>query len=309
MDKLDERNDKILRKVRRLLALSENNPNEEEAQSAFVMAQRLMIENDLSMSEIEMNSGRERKIDKGKVTIHKKLFWWERQLANIMSRNFRVKSYLNNRYMNSRNIKRAVYFMGFESDVKLAKEMYLLAYEAILHYSNIYVENYYEERIGLYRERRITMSVKNSYMRGFLEGLSNKFDEQIEQMKSEGNALMVLVPKEVEKKYEEEITGEAKPYRIPSIEEIHAYKQGFEDGNHIDYTKSTIKGEKETKWVVYHELRGYLSESEEKGQYYSEDICSDTYILDTQKEANLLCNNYETAIQIEPELIKSVNYK
>lgn len=242
---LDERNDKILRKVKRLLALSENNPNEEEAQSAFVMAQRLMIDNDLSMSEIKISPGQERKIDRGKVTIHKKLFWWERKLAGIMSENFRVKHYLNWMKPSGSNRKDAIYFMGFESDVKLAKEMYLLAYEAILHYSKKYVDNYYEERIGLYRERKITMQVKNSYMVGFLEGLKSKFDKQIEEMKAEANALMVLVPKEVEEKYNEEITGKASPYRIPTVEEAQAYQKGYEDGNHIDYTRSTI--DKETR--------------------------------------------------------------
>lgn len=240
MNSTEKRNDKILRKVKRLLALSENNPNEEEAQSAFVMAQRLMIENELSMSEIEVHAGQERTVAKGKVTIHKKLFWWERQLASIMSENFRVKYFLNWIKNKGSNRKDSIYFMGFESDVKLAKEMYLLSYEAIVHYANKYVDGYYESNEEFLRERAITMSLKNSYMRGFLEGLESKFEEQLAEMKAEGNALMVLVPKVVEEKYEKEITGKAKGYKIPSIEEVDAYLNGYKDGNHIDYTKSTI---------------------------------------------------------------------
>lgn len=238
-DNLNEINQKIIRRVTKLLSLSENNSNEEEAQSAFLMAQRLMLENDLSMSEIEVYSGKERPIEKGKVTIHKKLFWWERELAIIMSKNFRVKNYLNWKKASNSNKKGAICFMGYESDVKLAKEMYILSYEAILHYSNKYVEIYYEDK-GIYRERSITMQVKNSYMVGFLQGLERKFDEQVQKMREEGNALMMLVPKEVEDKFNEEITGEGTGYRLPSIEEATAYQKGFKDGNHIDYTKSTI---------------------------------------------------------------------
>ncbi|MBU5267879.1 DUF2786 domain-containing protein [Virgibacillus proomii] len=33
-----ERNERIVKKIQGLLALSENNPNEEEAQSAFLMS-------------------------------------------------------------------------------------------------------------------------------------------------------------------------------------------------------------------------------------------------------------------------------
>ncbi|MCF3941588.1 DUF2786 domain-containing protein [Oceanobacillus alkalisoli] len=236
---VDERNEKVIRRVKRLLALSENNPNEEEAQSAFVMAQRIMLENDLSISEIDIDADNQRQVESGQVTIHKKLYWWERKLANIMAGNFRVKNFINWKRQQTSNRKSAICFMGYESDVNLAKEMYLLAYEAILHYSNKYVEDYYMDH-SINRKRRITIAVKNSYMRGFLEGLESKFDDQIEELRSEGNTLMVLIPKEVEEKFAEEITGKAVPFRVPSVEENHAYHQGYEDGNLIDYTKSTI---------------------------------------------------------------------
>lgn len=237
-ESVNERNQKILRRVKRLLSLSDNNPNEEEAQSAFLMAQKLMVKNDISLSQIDIDSNETRDIKEGQVTVHKKLYWWERLLAAVMSENFRVKYFLNWKRKAGSNRKNAIFFMGFESDVQLAKEMYLLAYEAIVHFSKEYTETYYEEN-NLMRTRGNTIMIKDSYMKGFIDGLENKFEEQVQEMRSEGNALMVLVPKEVEDKYEESITGKS-IFSIPSIGEVEAYRSGYDDGNKIDYTRSTI---------------------------------------------------------------------
>ena len=69
--------------------------------------------------------------------------------------------------------------------------------------------------------------------------LKDKFEEQIEKMKTTGNALMVLVPKEVEEKFEKTVTGKSS-FTIPPIEEVSAYQKGYEQGNRIDYTRTTI---------------------------------------------------------------------
>lgn len=236
MNYKEERNEKIIRKVKRLLALSENNPNEEEAQSAFLMAQKLMFEHDISLTEVDIDE--KRNIEEGQVTVFKKLFWWERFLANVISKNFKVKSYISSRKEPGSHVKRSIHFMGYGSDVKLATEMYLLAYEALLHYTDKYIENYYSEH-PINRTRSNTLAIKYSYMNGFIEGLEDKYEEQIEKMKTTGNALMVLVPKEVEEKFEKTVTGKSS-FTIPPIEEVSAYQKGYEQGNRIDYTRTTI---------------------------------------------------------------------
>lgn len=235
---MSDRNEKIIRKVKGLLSLANDNANEEESQSAFLMAQKLMLKHDISMDTIDVQDTQEN-IEDGQVTVHKKLFWWERLLANVMSENFRVKNYLNLRKETGFNRKSAIFFMGYKRDVDLAKEMYLLAYEAIVHYSKIYIEKYYQKN-DLMRTRGNTLMIKDSYMMGFIDGLKEKFEEQVQQMREKENALMLLVPKEVEDKYEEEITGTSSSYTIPSIEETSAYIQGYDDGNSIDYTRSTV---------------------------------------------------------------------
>ncbi|WP_026701640.1 DUF2786 domain-containing protein [Salibacterium aidingense] len=236
---VNTKNDYIIKKITRLLALAEDNSNEHEAQSAFLMAQKLMLKNNIAMDEIQVSDGK-RNIEEGQVTTHKRLHWWERKLGIIMANNFRVKNFINWKKNSSRgNRKSAVCFMGYDKDVQLAKEMYLLAYEAITLLSKNFIDGYYKEN-DIERTQYNTLSIKNSYINGFLSGLEEKFEEQIEQIKAEENALMVLVPKEVEDKFEEEITGKSKSFKIPSISEIQAYQTGYEDGNKIDYTRSTI---------------------------------------------------------------------
>lgn len=85
------KNEKIIRKVKRLLALARENKSDEEGQSAFILAQRLMLENNIAESEVSDDEAAIELITENKVTIHKKLFWWERHLADIIADNFRVK--------------------------------------------------------------------------------------------------------------------------------------------------------------------------------------------------------------------------
>lgn len=91
---MDNRNDGIIKKIKGLLAIANDNKNDEESQSAFIMAQKLMIKYDISMGEVESKK-ESQDIKQGQVTVHKKLFWWERKLAIIISNNFRVKFFYN----------------------------------------------------------------------------------------------------------------------------------------------------------------------------------------------------------------------
>ena len=48
--------DKIITKVQNLLELAYDAPNDEEGQTALLMAQKLMVKHQLSMGDIEQNS-------------------------------------------------------------------------------------------------------------------------------------------------------------------------------------------------------------------------------------------------------------
>jgi len=235
-----ERNESIIKKIKGLLAIADDSKNDEESQSAFVLAQKLMMKHDIQQSEVDTSDDRQ-EITEGQATTYKKLFWWERRLARIISENFKVRYYYNNKILyGESHTKRSITFFGFKSDVLLSKEMYILAYDAIKKYCERYVEEYYTNNYYEERSKAKTTEIKNSYMSGFLYGLEEKFNQQVEQMKQE-YGLMVITPHEVSKAYEEMgISSTMKPAKMPTITEIQAYQKGYTEGEKIDYLKNTI---------------------------------------------------------------------
>lgn len=236
---MKNRNESIIEKIKGLLALANDHKNDEECQTAFIMAQKLMVKYDISSSEIE---GQEdvKEVSKGQATAYKTLYWWERQLANIITENFKVTWYYSNKVFEGESRKRrAIIFLGFESDVALAQEMYVLAYDVFTFYVRNFVDGYYKEN-HLTRERTFTAELKNSFTRGFLSGLKEKFEEQVSQMQQE-YGLVRMVPAEVTAAYDEMFKGaKGLNWRLPRIELIDAYDKGHHDGNKVDYTKSTL---------------------------------------------------------------------
>ena len=119
---MENKNEKIIKKIKGLLAISRDERNDEESQSAFVLAQRLMIQYSIDKSLVEGSEYYENEdsIDEESVTIFKKLYWWEKELAQIISKNFKVKNFIR-----SRGRKSKVIFFGFGKDLELAKEMFI----------------------------------------------------------------------------------------------------------------------------------------------------------------------------------------
>ncbi|MCD5233643.1 DUF2786 domain-containing protein [Enterococcus faecalis] len=226
-----------------LLAISKDQKNDEESQSAFILAQKLMIQYNIDKNEVEQLSidSENDVIGEESVTIYKRLYWWERQLALIISENFRVKNFLNNNY-SGRQKKRRIVFYGFGRDLELAKEMYILAYEVILFHSKNFIDNYYLENPEISRSRYMTNSLKASYINGFLEGLEQRFNEQVSALR-EVYEVLVLVPEEVESSYKDYSENFGKSIFSKPNSNIHeAYWDGYVTGKEIDFTKSTIDG-------------------------------------------------------------------
>lgn len=239
---MKESNKKIIKKIKGLLAISRDQKNDEESQSAFLLAQKLMLQYSIEKSEVEDYelSSEMDTIDEESVTIYKKLFWWERTLATIISKNFRVKNFLKND--NSRKQKkRKIVFYGHGRDLELSKEMYILAYETLIFHSNEYVKDFYDTYIAE-RNSYQTRSIESSYIRGFLSGLNTRFEEQSSILR-EKYEIMSLVPEEVEKAYSDYSSdfGKAKKVTPPPVVIVEAYEQGENDGKSIDFTKRTIE--------------------------------------------------------------------
>lgn len=173
---------KIISKVQNLLELAYDAPNDEEGQTALLMAQKLMVKHNLSMSDIKTSQKND---NIGETVGHweYRIVWWKEKLAAILGENFRCKTI--RRRLVEKGITQMIFF-GYDTDAELCTKVY----EGALLYLD-------------YRLKRLFPTVskarwkdyKKSYLLGFLDGLDQRFKNQTQS--SEEFALMVQVPAEV----------------------------------------------------------------------------------------------------------------
>lgn len=105
-------NEKILEKIKNLLSLAEDGNNDEESQTALLMAQKLMLKYKISHQELSENDKNEIVIRS--LSIYKRVYWWEKVLVQIIADNFRVMFYVqSNRLPHQKSVQRKLVLMGF----------------------------------------------------------------------------------------------------------------------------------------------------------------------------------------------------
>lgn len=177
-------NEKILEKVKKLFALADNNPSAEEAKSAALMAQKLMMENNIAMWEVE-NVDLEKKEEIGEEEIDVPAKKWKYTLAHTVADNFRVKFFLRG--------KGTFIFYGHKTDAKIAVE----TFKYLFNTGNKLGMQLYREAKGKYG---YADNVYNSCVMGFCAGIREALAEQ-------SKALMVIVPEDVKEAYKERSAG------------------------------------------------------------------------------------------------------
>lgn len=205
-----EKRQQIIDKIKKLLALSENNPSKEEAISAALMAQKLMakyrIHEDETLDEIK-----EEDLIDSVFTDQKQnssLHAWRKQLAVIIARNFCCKCYMRGK---------DVVFRGYKQDAEIAMNAYLYLYTI-------------GDKLGskAYNESLVNTGsgkgVYNSFVMGFLKGVDEGLSVQC-------TALMLIIPQAVE----DEWKTFAANFRHGSTKSINVadatiYNRGKEEG-------------------------------------------------------------------------------
>ncbi|WP_247949945.1 DUF2786 domain-containing protein [Streptococcus constellatus] len=173
---------KIIEKIQNLLELAYDAPNDEEGQTALLMAQKLMVKHNLSMTDLTTTKNKNN-IGETVGTRKYRMPWWQEKLAAILGENFRCKT-IRRRVVNE-GITQIIFF-GYNTDAELCTKVY----EGAILYLK-------------YRLKRLFPTIpkahwkdyKKSYLLGFLAGLDERFRKQAQS--SEKFALMVQVPAEV----------------------------------------------------------------------------------------------------------------
>lgn len=206
-------NEKTIEKIKNLLQLANDNPSDEEGQTALLLAQRLMLKNNIALEQVEQFD--EPQPFETSQAVGKeagRIFWWERDLGCILAANFRC--FCINQRDRVSNRSRIIFF-GEKQDAELVSKIF----EAALLYL----------RYRLDRLPSRETSYKNSYLCGFLTALKERFEEQVEEY-----SLMVL-PSEQTKNALNDAFQNIKTEKVEKPEhdfDLEAYNEGRFHGKH-----------------------------------------------------------------------------
>lgn len=195
---------KVMDKIKKLLALAGNNPNQNEAESTLKKAQELMAK-----YNVEVNGDSENPVEYSWGTcVHSNNEGYRIRLGYIIAENFRCKMALAGN---------KVVFFGHKQDVEIAVEVFNYAYK-VSHNKGLRIEREYRKN-GM-----STKGVANSYWLGFCAGIKAALDEQCV-------ALMLVVPEDVKEKFSKSVGGKSK-CRGTNMKgfDSSAYDEGFANG-------------------------------------------------------------------------------
>ena len=195
--------EQLMNKVNKLLALAGNNPSQEEANSAYMKAQKLIAEYNLNMDEFSE--------DKEDIVmmpcVHSNNEGYRTRLAMVLAANFRCRAIMSGNTVN---------FLGYKTDVEVCVQVFNHAYK-VSHNAGLRLERQYR------KEGYSTRGVANSYYNGFCAGIKEVLDAQC-------RALMIVVPDEVDKNLAERSQGRYRGGMRMRGYDSDAYSSGKRDG-------------------------------------------------------------------------------
>lgn len=178
--------EKTMEKIKNLLDLANNNPNENEAVAAALKAQELMAKYNIELEQLdEKEENREIVTEIYRASNKHEMKKWKFALADVIAKNFRCKCY---------SIwKKDIAFYGYAEDAKIALQVFTFLYET----GNRFAVRYYNQ---CKKNGEETRGVMNTYLIGFKNGVAEVLEKQC-------TALMIVTPKEVTDAFEEMSSG------------------------------------------------------------------------------------------------------
>jgi len=244
MDRHDH--EKVLARIKKLLALAVDKSNPNESENAMLMAQKLMAEHNVEMADVEdIDVDHKPDVVQGYATyVSRNMPWWYRELARIISKNFRVKYLLGTRPQASKSkkaqergeIPQDIIFVGLKEDVQIAVEVYRFAIDAIKYHADRYARKMYAKGAEMY-------GLRDSFTEGFLKGLEEKFKTQVTQ----NNWLMVLdlhpavIDYLNQMNIKERVLKTNRNATANDLLHAMAYEAGREEGKKFQIAKNALK--------------------------------------------------------------------
>ena len=220
--------EQVIEKIQKLLRLA-NSQNENEAQSAMLMAQKLMAQYKIELSqvedaEIDHNVVEEEADKKAHSTA------WKRQLALLIAQSFQCETYV----VGYRSYKTV--FIGKQANVKICKQVYEAAIRFIDFNFGIYWRTTGKYKLPRdakwlgWTELPVSYSIaqKSSYAMGFIHRLKGRFEEQKVKADKEGWGLVLVKDPDVVE-YKLNLNLSKSNFTSANTEDSDAYTQGYMD--------------------------------------------------------------------------------
>lgn len=231
-------NESKIERIKKCLTLAKGTTNEHEAESAMKMAQRLALSAGVDIDTIDLEDKKDDKVYEEELTQQTvTLPAWKGQLAYVIANNFKtkvIKSYKGERSF--------IVIIGKKEDIEITKEVINYAEACLNHF---FKKFYNEEKKRWMREfgekltRTEAMSIRNTYVDGYLEGLKKAFKKNVEEYQ-----LMVVTPTDVVEYYDGLKLKSAPADKRVRAKDTDAYNAGFEDGKSVG-TRNRLADNKE----------------------------------------------------------------
>ena len=208
--------DDILRRIQRLLALTES-PEKHEAISAARMAQKLMTRYNISMDEIGQTTERELC---AVINKNEDMDPWGIRLANVVANNFCCKMMVIGGAQ--------IAFFGYNEDIAVANEVFGFLCRAASDNAGRLLRSY------PVRQKKILF---DTYMKAFIDGVESALGEG-------STALALVVPEEVEREFNQlmqEMGVNKRSCNMIVATDAKVIGQGYEDGRCAVHTRRVEK--------------------------------------------------------------------
>lgn len=231
-------NDKLIEKLKKLLALSGNNPSAAEAELAMQKAQALALEHGIDLALIgNSNNDTDDEVIKESVEMGARLPTVNTYVGSIINEFFDIRLILSG----NRTFGRSIIFVGKREAINTAKYIYTWLSETMIRCW----KRYYEKTPG------ITLNHKQGYLLGFFQGLREKLirnKKEVEDRRlptDEDKSKYALVRVDLNKKLESFIEDEFDDLRKTPRKRVNIYSesygQGIADGHNCNVAKGGIE--------------------------------------------------------------------
>lgn len=227
----DTNRESIIEKIKKLLAMTERSGcTQAEAIQAALMAQKLIAEHNVSASEMDTSASEP--IEEVPSEYFKNGQSWALALASVIATAFRC------RYYRRKEAGERYYyaiFVGHKSDAGAASLVYSNLYNACVKLGRAHAS---AERKSVRKQMRdegypewyikdyagcVGRESEKSFSYGFMIGAKTELEKQTE-------ALMLVVPADVEEAYEAKNLKKARRIRMPDYMSAKSYDNGLDAG-------------------------------------------------------------------------------